>query len=80
MANLARSLTDAAAAHAGRPAVRLDDTTLTYAELDDAVGRCAGLLRAAGVSPGDRVGVLLPHVPEFPIAYYGILRAGSSCR
>ena len=25
---------------------------------------------------GDRVGVMLPNVPEFPIAYYGVLRAG----
>ena len=76
MANLARLLTDAVAAHGHRPAVRLDDRTLTYAELDDAVGRCAGLLRAAGVGPGDRVGVMLPNVPQFPILYYGVLRAG----
>ena len=25
---------------------------------------------------GDRVGVMLPNVPEFPVAYYGVLRAG----
>ncbi len=49
MANLARLLTDAAAAHGDRPAVRLDDTTLTYAELDGAVSRCAGMLRARGI-------------------------------
>ncbi len=41
MANLARLLTDAAAAHAGRPAVRLDDTTLTYAELGEEVAAAA---------------------------------------
>ncbi len=29
-----------------------------------------------GLEPGDRVGVMLPNVPEFPIAYYGVLRAG----
>ena len=76
MANLARLLTDAAAEHGGRPAVRLDDLTLTYTELDAAVSRCAGLLREAGVSPGDRVGVMLPNVPQFPVVYYGVLRAG----
>jgi len=78
MANLARLLTDAAAAHADRPAVRLDDFTMTYRELDDAASRCAGLLRAAGIEPGDRVGVMLPNVPQFPVAYYGVLRAGAT--
>ena len=76
MANLARLLTNAASAHADRPAVRLDDTTLTYAQLDEAVSRCAGLLRSRGIAPGDRVGIMLPNVPQFPIAYYGVLRAG----
>ena len=28
------------------------------------------------MEPGDRVGVMLPNVPYFPIAYYGVLRAG----
>ena len=47
-----------------------------YAQLDDASARVAGLLRDRGVSPGDRVGIMLPNVPYFPIVYYGILRAG----
>jgi len=78
MANLVRMLTRTAATHPDRAAVRLDDVTLTYRELDDAVSRCAGLLRAAGVGPGDRVGVMLPNVCEFPIAYYGVLRLGGT--
>ena len=36
----------------------------------------AGLLRDRGLEPGDRVGIMLPNVPEFAIAYYGVLRAG----
>jgi long-chain acyl-CoA synthetase len=76
MANLARLLTETANEHGDRPAVRLDDATWTYAELDELVARCAGLLRAKGVQPGDRVGLMMPNVPAFPVAYYGILRAG----
>ncbi len=76
MANLVRLLTETARRHADRPAVRLDSTTMTYADLDDAVARCAGLLRAAGVGPGDRVGVMLPNVPQFPIVFYAVLRLG----
>ncbi|HEU0316250.1 MAG TPA: AMP-binding protein, partial [Solirubrobacteraceae bacterium] len=32
---------------------------------------------AAGVEPGDRVGLMLPNVPYFPVVYYGILRLGA---
>ena len=35
------------------------------------------MLRARGVESGDRVGVMLPNVPEFAMAYYGVLRIGA---
>ena len=77
MTNFAQHLSAAAAADADHPAVRLDDVTLSYGALDAAVARCAGLLRARGVSPGDRVGLQMPNVPYFPVVYYGALRAGA---
>jgi long-chain acyl-CoA synthetase len=58
------------------PAVRLGEFELTYAALEDASARLAGLLLEKGLEPGDRVGLMLPNVPQFPVAYYGILRAG----
>jgi long-chain acyl-CoA synthetase len=76
MTNLADLLTDGAARSPESAAVRLDDLELSYAELDRAAGQAAGLLEAKGVSPGDRVGVMLPNVPYFAVVYYGILRAG----
>ncbi|MEU8620450.1 long-chain fatty acid--CoA ligase [Streptomyces sp. NPDC048623] len=75
--NLAAILAESAARHPGRPAVRLDDATLSYAELDEAGARAASLVRAAGVHPGDRVGLMLPNVPSFAVLYYAILRAGA---
>jgi long-chain acyl-CoA synthetase len=77
MPNLAQLLTNSAAAHPGRVAIQLDDVELTYAELDAASARVAGLLRAKGVKPGDRVAVMLPNTPHFPVCYYGALRAGA---
>jgi long-chain acyl-CoA synthetase len=65
--NFAQKLRAAAADSADRPAVRLDDVTLSYAALDAAVAQAAGLLRDWGVGVGDRVGVQLPNVPYFPI-------------
>ena len=74
--NLARLVTDAAARLPEHPALKLDDAVLTYAQLSGATAHMAGLLAAKGVEPGDRVGIMLPNVPYFPVAYYGILRAG----
>jgi long-chain acyl-CoA synthetase len=74
--NLAALLTASAGRGPERPALKLDDTVLTYGQLDEASARVAGLLRARGIGAGDRVGVMLPNVPSFAVAYYGILRAG----
>jgi len=75
--NLAENLVRSAARHPDRVAVRLDDTTLTYRDLQARSAQVAGLLRDNGVQPGDRVGVMLPNVPEFAMIYYGVLRAGA---
>jgi long-chain acyl-CoA synthetase len=77
MTNLANTLTQSAATYPGRPAVWLDEQALTYRELDDASARVAAWLRGRGISPGDRVALMLPNVPEFAELYYGILRAGA---
>jgi long-chain acyl-CoA synthetase len=74
--NLASLLTEGAERSPDAPAVRLGEVELTYAELDDRSARLATLLHEKGFEPGDRVGVMLPNVPEFPVAYYGVLRAG----
>jgi long-chain acyl-CoA synthetase len=74
--NLASILTGGAERAADAAAIRLGEAELSYADLDDRSARLAALLRERGFEPGDRVGVMLPNVPEFPIAYYGVLRAG----
>jgi long-chain acyl-CoA synthetase len=78
MTNLAFDLCEAAQMYPGRPAVRLDDTVLSYARLDDLSARAAGWLRERGLKPGDPVGIMLPNVPSFPVFYYGVLRAGGT--
>jgi long-chain acyl-CoA synthetase len=74
--SLASNLIDAAERHPERTALRLGDAAISYAEFDDASARVAGLVAALGIAPGDRVGVMLPNIPEFAFAYYGVLRAG----
>ncbi len=77
MTNISSLLERAAADHPGHPAIRLDDLVLTYAQLREAAMRMSTLLASAGVEPGDRVGIMLPNVPAFPIAFYGALAAGA---
>jgi long-chain acyl-CoA synthetase len=74
--NLALNLIDSAQRGAELPAVRLDDAVLSYGALADLTAQMAGLLREHGIQPGDRVGIMLPNVPQFAVAYYGVLRAG----
>ena len=75
--NLAQILTDAAQRDPEQIAVRLDDFALNYGLLEQAAMRMAGILRQHGVTAGDRVALMIPNVPHFVVAYYGILRAGA---
>ncbi|KUI05875.1 long-chain fatty acid--CoA ligase [Mycobacterium sp. IS-3022] len=75
-ANLAHNLVDAARRQPDSTALRLDEIEMSYRDLDAASARLAGLLVARGLRPGDRVGVMLPNVCHFAVAYYGVLRAG----
>jgi long-chain acyl-CoA synthetase len=74
--NLAGFVTDTAERFGDRPALKLDDTVVNYHLLNEGSARVAGLLKAKGLERGDRVGIMLPNVPYFALAYYGILRAG----
>lgn len=77
MPNLATLLVNSADVHGTHVAVRHDDTSLTYEQLDEASARLATVLHDRGVRPGDVVTMTMPNVPIFPVVYYGILRAGA---
>jgi long-chain acyl-CoA synthetase len=64
---------------ADRPAFRCFGETLTYADTDRLSRAFAAYLqRRLGVKRGDRVAVMLPNIPAFPLAMLGILRAGAA--
>ena len=74
--NLAVMLRESARRAPAKTAVILGDATLSYAQLDQLSDRVAASLTAGGLAPGDRVGLQLPNIPQFVIAYFGILKAG----
>jgi long-chain acyl-CoA synthetase len=75
--NLATMVHESARSYGDHPAVLHDGGRVTYRELDDLSDRVAAGLAAAGVGRGDRVAVQLPTIPEFVVAYLGILKNGS---
>ena len=74
--NLVTILRESAAERPDHPLFHLGPLTLTYGQVDAMAGRVAAGLRAAGLRRGDSVALLLPNVPEFPLAYFGALEAG----
>jgi long-chain acyl-CoA synthetase len=66
----------AAAETPERPACIFYNTRLTYAALRRLAETVAANLRRNGVRPGDRVGVMLPNMPQTIIVFWGILKAG----
>jgi long-chain acyl-CoA synthetase len=75
--NLASLLEHSARLTPDRVAVTCADRHLTYAQLDAAARQVAAGLAALGIRPGDHVALSCPNLPVFPIAYYGILKAGA---
>ncbi|WP_370413826.1 AMP-binding protein [Streptomyces fradiae] len=59
------------------PALVFDGVSLSYAELWTGALRYAAALRARGLAAGDKVALLLPNAPVFPLAYYGALALGA---
>ncbi|MDH4617876.1 long-chain fatty acid--CoA ligase [Brevibacillus sp. AY1] len=60
-----------------RSAVYFKGMQMDYQTLTERVRRFAAGLRDLGIEKGDRVGIMLPNCPHFPIAYYGILQVGA---
>ncbi len=77
MLNLAYFLDATAKRHSGRTAVMLDQIRLSYGELAALARRTSRILEDFGVGRGDRVAMMIPNTPHFPVIYYGILRRGA---
>ncbi len=65
-----------ASRHPDRIACHYYKQTVTYRELSENAHRTASALQKFGVKPGDRVGVLLPNLPEYLSVLNGIWMAG----
>ena len=74
--NLADLVRTAGRAHPDKPALVFHGETTTWGELDARADGVARGLRSLGLEAGDRVALHLGNTPDFPAAYFGVLRAG----
>ncbi|MFP5467481.1 MAG: long-chain-fatty-acid--CoA ligase [Gammaproteobacteria bacterium] len=61
---------------ASRPAYSFMGKELSYAQVDSLSQAFAAYLQGLGLVKGDRVAIMMPNVPQYPVAVAGILRAG----
>src|SRR5437588_10194958 len=61
----------------GHTAIIYYGARLSYAQLSSLANRFATALQKLGIQKGDRVAIALPNIPQYPIAFYGALRAGA---
>jgi long-chain acyl-CoA synthetase len=75
--SLRELLEEAFATHGNKAAYTNLGATLTFAQLDElSRSFAAWLQKKSGLLPGDRVALMMPNVLQYPIALFGVLRAG----
>ena len=78
MLNLATLLRESATKDPKKTALIIGESSMSYGELDAYAARFGAALKSLGVTPGKHVALLLPNVPHFTIAYYGVHYAGGA--
>jgi long-chain acyl-CoA synthetase len=74
--SLVKLMEESFSRYAERPAYRYLDRDFSYRQIDELSRAFAAWLQAQGLQPGDRVALMMPNVPQYPVAVAGVLRAG----
>ena len=75
-ASLVALLDESFRKHAKLPAYRFMGKSFSFELIDDLSRAFAAYLQSLGLARGDRVAIMLPNVPQYPVVVAGILRAG----
>jgi len=75
---LVHLIDEAAARHGDREQAVFLGRPFTYARIDRAGRELAAWLAARGIGPGARVAIMMPNVPQYAPAVFGVLRAGAA--
>jgi long-chain acyl-CoA synthetase len=71
-------LEEAATKYPDRASTIFKGAVISYKEMNTQTDAMAAALVEMGVKKGDRVGIFMPNLPQFVIAFYGILKAGAA--
>ena len=74
--SLVALLEDSFRKHRDLPAYRFMGKSFSFAQVDEQSRALAAYLQAQGFDRGDRIAVMMPNVPQYPVAVAAILRAG----
>lgn len=61
---------------ASRTAYKFMGRSVGFAQVDEASCALAAFFQAQGLQKGDRVALMMPNVPQYPVAVVAVLRAG----
>src|SRR3954469_5617929 len=75
-ASLVQPMEESFTKHAAKPAYSFMGKELTFGETDSLSGAFAAYLQGLGLAKGDRIAIMMPNVPQYPVAVAAILRAG----
>jgi long-chain acyl-CoA synthetase len=71
-------LEEAARKYPDRACTIFKGAVISYREMNEQTDHMAAALVEMGVKKGDRVGIFIPNIPQFVVAYFGILKAGGT--
>ena len=77
MRNLGELVTKQAAKHGDKTFCIFENEAMSYASLEATANAVANGLLARGCKKGERVAILLPNILEWPISFFGIVKAGA---
>lgn len=69
---------EAVRTYSNHTAVTFFDKSYSYKQLDALIKNAAASLHNMGVGKGDRVAIMLPNCPQYPISYFATLLCGAT--
>ena len=74
--SLVHLMDDSFQRYAERPAYSFLGKSFSYAQVEAQSRHLGAYFQSLGLAPGDRIAIMMPNVPQYPIAVAAILRAG----
>ncbi|HPV29443.1 MAG TPA: AMP-binding protein, partial [Deltaproteobacteria bacterium] len=75
--NLGNMFEDACRNYKDNRALVYENSRISYSQMGRAVNSLANHLKSIGIGKGDKVALMLPNTPEFPITYFACQKLGA---